>query len=123
MSACACARSPASRSLRKAPTVFGSSTSGWLAGVHELQVLGDELEIDEAAAHLLQVPDVLGALLLVDARAHVAHVGGDLGAVARQDERGADRLARPRARSSAGPEMTRARVSARCSQVQASSCW
>ena len=54
-----------------------------VGGVHELQVLGDELEVDEAAAHLLELPGVARALLLLDARAHVADVGGGLGPVAR----------------------------------------
>ena len=94
MSACACAEQPGIAQLAEGPDRVRVEHLGVGRRVHELQVLGDELEVDEAAAHLLQVPDVVGALLLGDALAHVAHVGGDLGAVARQDERGADGLAR-----------------------------
>ena len=100
--------------------MFWSSTSGCACGVHELQVLGDELQIDEPAAHLLQVPDVLGALLLGDALAHVAHVGGDLGRDRAASRSAARIAASTRARSGGGPAMTRARVSAMCSHVQAS---
>ena len=131
-SACAGARSPASRSLRKASTVFWSSTSGWLGGVDELQVLGDELDVDEAAAHLLQVPDVVGALLLGDALAHVDDVGGDLRLVARHRRarcappRRRERAARPvrqwRGRASA-PCAPRSRRSSSGSRRRSSAAW
>ena len=54
--------------------------------MNELGVLGDELEIDQAAAHLLELPGIAGALLPLDASAHVADIGGRLGPVARLDE-------------------------------------
>jgi hypothetical protein len=60
--------------------VFWLSTA--VVSAYELQVLGDELEVDEAAAHLLELPRVAGALLFLDAGAHVADVGGGLGPVA-----------------------------------------
>ena len=44
----------------------------------DLQELGEELDIDQAAAHILQVPDVVRPLLLHDLVAHDADVGGDL---------------------------------------------
>ena len=45
---------------------------GMVGRVHELQILGDELEVDQAAAHLLQVPDVVGALLLAAIRSRMS---------------------------------------------------
>src|SRR5262249_48898112 len=61
--------------------------AGVRRAVYELQVLGDELQVDQAAAHLLELPRIARSLLFLDARAHVAHVGGGLGPVARLEER------------------------------------
>ena len=46
------------RAWQSASSVFWSSTSGCSAALDDLQELGDELEIDQPAPHLLQVPDV-----------------------------------------------------------------
>ena len=48
-----------------------------------LQELGEELEIDQAAADILKVPDVVRPLLLHDLVAHDADIGGDLRPVPR----------------------------------------
>ena len=43
-------------------------------GEGQLQILGDEFDVDEAACSELQVPEVAVALFLGDERAHPADV-------------------------------------------------
>ena len=92
---------------------------GLVGGVNQLEILRDEVDIDHAAGGIFQVPDVVLALLQRDGAAHVRDIAGDAGAVARPRQHGAND-AFDRARNSGGAEITRARVSAMCSQVQAS---
>ena len=49
-----------------------------LVRADHLQELSEELDIDQPAAHMLQVPDIARPLLLLDLVAHDANVGGDL---------------------------------------------
>ena len=56
---------------------------GVIVRAHQLQELGEELDVDQTAPDVLQIPDVAGALFLVDLGAHGAHVGGHLSPVAR----------------------------------------
>src|SRR5690606_21964645 len=67
-----------------------------LGGMNELQILRHELEIDETATDVLQIPDLVRTLLSSNSLAHVAHVGGNLGAVAWTDQNITDRLLDPR---------------------------
>ena len=92
---------------------------GMFGCMAEHQVLGDELHVDGAAADVFHLPDVGGAELLLDPDAHFGHVAQHLVRVARagQDSRTA---ASRRDASSGGPWITRARVRAMCSHVQAS---
>ena len=53
----------------------------------QLQILGDELDVDEPARHELQVPDVGVALFPGDEPAHGAGFPGDLGGVALAGQR------------------------------------
>ena len=82
------------------------------------QVLGDEVDVEQPARQVLEVPGALGRRVLGDAVAHVGDVAQQRVGIARPAERGEDG-ARSRSTSSGGPWITRARVSAMCSQVQA----
>ena len=94
--------------------------SGLVGGVNELEILRDEIDIDHAAGGIFQVPDIVLALLQRDGAAHVRDVAGDAGGVARPRQHVADDRLDPGAEVAASAEITRARVSAMCSQVQAS---
>ena len=48
-----------------------------LGGVHELQILRDELEIDQPAGGVFQVPALVVALLGRDRAAHLDDVARD----------------------------------------------
>jgi hypothetical protein len=64
--------------------------------VSQLQILRDEIDVDDAAGGMFQVPDVVLALLLRDGAAHIGDVTGDAGAVARPGQHAAnDRLDTP----------------------------
>src|SRR6185437_2422419 len=52
----------------------------------QLEILGDELDVDEAAAAVLYLPRRWGAVLLCDAVAHVGHLDDEAVAVARPQE-------------------------------------
>ena len=56
---------------------------GLVGGVNELQILRDEIDVDHAAGGIFQVPDVVLALLLRNGAAHLGHVAGDAGGIAR----------------------------------------
>ena len=58
-SAAAGSSTPASARFSKASTVFWLSTLRVRRRMDELQVLGDELEVDQPAAHLLQLPEIV----------------------------------------------------------------
>ena len=60
---------------------------GLRCGVDELQVLRDEINVDEAASNIFQIPDIILALLERDRTAHVRHVHRDRRRItrARQD--------------------------------------
>ena len=51
--------------------------------VAQHQVLSDEVDVDQAAAPVLEIPDRLAAMLLRHALAHVEHVGTQLQRIAR----------------------------------------
>ena len=57
---------------------------GLFRGVNELQILRDEIDVDEAARGMFQIPDIGLAFFLRDRAAHVGDVN-----------RGARRIARP----------------------------
>src|SRR5262245_57723296 len=59
---------------------------GMGGGVAQLQELGDELDVEHAAAAVLDVPELVARILLGDARAHVQHLGGEPGRIARAHE-------------------------------------
>ena len=61
----------------------------------QLQELGQELELDQAAAHVLEVPRIVAAVLAEDARAHGRHVAGQRLGVARREQGAADRRLDP----------------------------
>ena len=61
---------------------------GVVGGVHELQILRNEFEIDEAAGGKFQIPAVAVALFGRDGAAHFDHVAGYRRAVAPAAERG-----------------------------------
>ena len=87
-------------------------------GVPQGQILRHEVDVEQATAHILEIPDALGAVVLGDPVTHV----GDIPYQRRSLSPAAERRAMICCRRSvnvAGPWMTRARVSARCSQVQA----
>ena len=88
----------------------------------QLQILSDEFDVDKPARSELQVPDVAVALFPGDERAHGARFPSDLDRVALAGQRLRTVLAMsaPRLLS---PATKRARVSAMCSQVSASSSW
>ena len=95
--------------------------SGVSRGVNELQILRDEFDIDQPAGGIFQIPAVGVALLVGDGAAHLDHVAGDHARRrAAAAEHVADRRPRHARAKSGGAETTRARVSAMCSQVQAS---
>ena len=100
-----------------------SRISGFVGGVDELQILRDELEIDQPAGGVFEVPALVLALLLRDRLPHLDDVAGDR----RRHRAGRHSTARitssTRAANAGGAETTRARVSAMCSQVQASLSW
>ena len=87
--------------------------------MNELQILRDELDIDHAAGGIFQIPDIVLAFFLRDRAAHLGDVAGDDRGIAWPRQHLADdRL--DLGRNSGDAEITRARVSAMCSQVQAS---
>ena len=90
-----------------------------VGGVNELEILRDEIDIDHAAGGMFQIPDVGLALLQRNRPAHFRDIVGDAAG-----SRGRVSTARMtfsiRARNSGDAEITRARVSAMCSHVQAS---
>ena len=49
--------------------------SGIARGVHELQILRDELDIDERAGGIFEIPGIGVALFLGDRRAHLDDIG------------------------------------------------
>ena len=55
-------------------------------GVAQLQILGDEFHVEHAATAILDVPELVAGKLLGDAAAHVQHLGGELGGLARARE-------------------------------------
>jgi hypothetical protein len=59
--------------------------------VDQLQELGDELDIDQAAGRQLQVPDALARPLLLHQVAHFQHVDGGLHRIARPAQGRLDR--------------------------------
>ena len=88
----------------------------------QLQILGDEFDVDQAACDELQVPDVAVALFLGDERAHRPRFLSDL-AASRSRVSVSRTVPATSAPRLASPATKRARVSAMCSQVSASSCW
>ena len=58
----------------------------------KLEILGDEFEIDDAAAPVLDPPQKIGLVLLIDARAHLRHIGHQLGRIAPAAQRMPDCL-------------------------------
>ena len=70
----------------------GGQDFGVAVGVPELQVLGDELDVDQAAAHVLDVPNDVGAVLVAHALAHSGHVAEQLVGVAPARQGVADHL-------------------------------
>ena len=64
--------------------------SGMVGGVHELQILRDEFEIDETAGGKFQIPAVAVAFFGGDGAPHLDHVAGYRRGVAPAAERGAD---------------------------------
>ena len=94
--------------------------SGISVRVHELQILRDEFDVDQPAGGIFEVPALAVALLLGDRAAHLDHVAGDQ----LRDRAGARSTSRmtssTRAANAGEADTTRARVSAMCSQVQAS---
>ena len=59
--------------------------------VRDLKKLREELDVDEPASDLLQLPDVLGPLLRLDLRPHLAHIRGEPRSIARAAKHLADR--------------------------------
>ena len=50
-------------------------------GMNQLQILRDEIDVDDAARGIFQVPDVVLAFFQPDGAAHVGDIGGDAGGV------------------------------------------
>ena len=74
----------------------------------ELQELRGELDVDQAAGTIFQIPQPVAGELLGDAGAHVGHILGDLPRVAGLADDGADAALGPlhgsgRTRDGAGP--------------------
>ena len=82
---------------------------GLVGGVDQLQILRDEIDIDQAAGGVFQIPDVVLALLQRDGAAHVGDVAGDAGAVARPRQHAADDALDPRAKRRRRRDHARAR--------------
>ena len=87
----------------------GIENVGHRRGVHELQILGDELDIDECAGRVFEVPGIGVALLRGDRGAHLDHVLGDGALVALAAEHVADRGRRARGESRRSADDARAR--------------
>ena len=51
--------------------------SGVVGGVNQLQILRDELDIDQPAGHVFEIPSLAVAFLGRDRLAHFDDVGGD----------------------------------------------
>ena len=77
--------------------------------VHQLQILRDELDIDQSADSVFEVPALAVAFFLGDGAAHFHHVAGDLRDVARALQNFADDLLDPRAEPRRGRDHARAR--------------
>ncbi len=75
---------------------LGRDDRGMIGGVDQLQRLGDELHVDEAARRLLQVPGALAALGLLHHRPHLQHVGDDALLLVRPRDDGGDLSGRAR---------------------------
>ncbi len=88
----------------------------------QLQVVDQEFEIDQTAALQLDVEHPARRLVRRHLGPHRQHVLLELRRIVRRVQHLA-RIASNRARASGGPASTRARLSAMCSQVQASSFW
>jgi len=88
--------------------------------VNKLQILGDELDVDQSAGDIFEVPTLAVALLGRDRLAHFGDVAGGHLRVARPAQHGSDEFFHAR-RELRRSRHDRARVSAMCSQVQASS--
>ena len=88
--------------------------------MHELQILRDELDVDQPAGDIFEVPALALALLGRDRLAHLDDVAGDHRGVARRGTARRGSTLSTRAANAGEAETTRARVSAMCSQVQAS---
>ena len=65
-------------------------------GVHKLQILRDELDVDQPAGGVFEVPAIVVALLLGNGAAHLDHVDSDLRRRTRAHEDGADYTLDPR---------------------------
>ena len=91
------------------------------SAANQLQRLGDELDIDEAAGRELQIPEALGRALALHARAHLRRLAPASRLRSRGAQSAAREIAAARAPSAASPATGRSRVSACNSQVQASS--
>lgn len=51
--------------------------------IGQLEVLGNELDVDKTAGHLLDVPDIRGSLLRLDPGAHARDLRRELRCIAR----------------------------------------
>ena len=60
--------------------------------MHELQILGDELDIDQPAGGIFEIPAVVVALLFGDRLAHFGDVARNQLGVARAAQHAADHL-------------------------------
>ena len=83
--------------------------SGVCGGVDELQILRDELDIDQSAGDIFEIPALAIAFLGRDRLAHFHDIAGDHLGVARPAQHGADHAPR-RARRIAAKPRRRARA-------------
>ena len=59
--------------------------------MHKLQILGDELDIDQRARCVFEIPGIGVTFFLGDRRAHLDHVGGNRARIALAPEHPVDR--------------------------------
>ena len=95
---------------------------GTLMSVNELQILRNELNIDQPAGDIFEIPALAVTFFLRNGRSHLHNVAGRHWA-----SRGRRKISRTapstRCLNAGEDETTRARVNAICSQVQASVSW
>src|SRR5690606_18214180 len=75
------------RNTKQRRARMGMADFGMAARMDELQILADELDIHESAAHMLQLPWIVAFPLPCKASAHIGNISSNLRPVARAKDR------------------------------------